>query len=612
MGNDFDRWWTAPKGEAHKSTMQFVASAEADLGDIFTRLFRLECLYDPNNPDADPRQQDRVTENGIASNVDTVSAVVATTDIRARYMTDGADWKQQRTARKLEWYTEDLSIRYDLLPKCRRAFKASAKKGKGIVKVHAVHDEPSVEYVPLENMVVPNDECRDGRTPTQKHQWDYIDADELTARFPEAADDIEKARKSSGRRRARSGNLLANDVECLWSYRLPVGKKGKKGYKPGRETLVIRNRDLMDRKYERDYFPYAELDWSERDGSYYPISAAERIMGLQRALNRNNWHIEKGNDNVVAPTIYVRPADAGIGKKENRHGAHVIYRADKPETVQHQSVSNETYNRNRTLKESMQQEFGQTSMATHGAKPPGIDSGIAMREFKDQTTQRFASQEQAFEYLVLWANFLMIDVCKELGAKAPVVMRRSRFGTTRMTWKDVNLGDVRVQMKAAANLNRTPAGRQQLVIEFAQAGIISTDQARRLMGHPDLESEISLYTAALEDVEHSLDAIADGKIVMPEPFSNAKMIVWRGQSELLKWANNGAPEEILEALRQFVVQAAWIVSQEGAANANAPMAEGMPADAATAMPAVPPSAAPPAAAQPAAAFASQAMDVRAA
>jgi hypothetical protein len=40
-------------------------------------------------------------------------------------------------------------------------------------------------------------------------------------------------------------------------------------------------------------------------------------------------------------------------------------------------------------------------MVTHGAKPAGIDSGVALREYKDQTTQRFAQQEKSFEQLVL-------------------------------------------------------------------------------------------------------------------------------------------------------------------------------------------------------------------
>jgi hypothetical protein len=606
-------WWEAPKGEAHKHTIQFVNRAEAELGDEFERLFRLECLYDPNNPDADRRQQDRVTENAIASNVDTVESVIASTDIRARFLTDGGDWKQQRTARRLEWYCEDMGKRFDVLPKCRMAFKESAKKGNGLVKVHAVFDKPRVELSLLENIVVPPDECRDGRDPRQMHQWDYVDADELELRFPFAAAEIRKAART-GRRRSNNytRTLISNDVECLWSYRLPIGNKPKnydpkkkyKGYKPGRMTLVIADHTLLDGPYDKEHFPYSMSIWSNRLNSFYKISAAERIMGIQRALNKNNWQIEKGVDNVVAPPIYVRPADANIGAKANRTNGYTVFRADLPQTVQHQAVPNETYNRNEKLVEKAQREFGQTSMATHGAKPAGVDSAVAMREFKDQTTQRFATQEIAFEHLVLWTQYLLIDVCKDLGDKAPTVTRRTRFGSEKMRWKDVDMGDVRVQMQAAANLNRTPAGRSQLVIEFAQAGIISTDQARRLMSSLDLESELSLYTAALEDIEHTLDALADGKVVMPEPFTNAAMAVWRSQNEYLKWQNDGAPEEILENLRQYIVQAAWIQGQAMPANQNAPQDPAAPG----AMPDVTGS---PGGAAPAAAFAQQAMQLQA-
>ncbi len=608
-------WWTAPKGEAYKRTLQYVAGAESELSDIFDRLFRLECLYDPNNPDADKRQQDRVTENGVASAIDTLHATIATADIWPRYDTDGGDWTQQNTARRLGWYSEDLGKRYDVLQKCRRAFKEAEKKGKGLVKVHAVFNEPRVEQIMLENVVVPPDECRDGRAPRQWHHWDYVDADELAIRFPKAKEKIDVARKTGRRRRYSWGRLVTNDVECLWSYRLPVGVKGEDGYKPGRVTLVIEGQDLHDDKWEESEFPVAEVVWSERRDSYYPISLAERLMGLQRALNRNNWHIEKGNDNVVAPPIYVRHGDLNIGDKANRQNGYVGYRFDIPQTVQHQAVANETYNRNAALSEKMQREAGLTAMATQGAKPAGLDSGIALREFKDQTTQRHASPEQAFEYMVLQAHYLLIQVCKKLGPKAPKVTRRSRFGSRTMTWKDVDMGDVRVQMSAASNLNRTHAGRLQLVIEFAQAGIISTDQARKLFQHPDLERELSLYTAVIEVVELDLDEIRDGGTVMPDPMTNLEVCQWRAQREYAQWLRDKAPEEILEVLRSYIVNAIWMGQLKGQAqNANAmpmagapgalPVDPNMPIDPSMVQPM-----ADPMAAQPAAALSPQAMQV---
>jgi hypothetical protein len=610
-------WWDAPKDEAHKHTLQFVNGAEEELGDVFTRLFRLECLYDPNNPDATSRDQDRVTENAIASNVDTVHAVIATAEIWPRFDTDGGDFEQQSTARKLTWYCEDLGKRYDVLPKCRKAFKEGVKKGKGLVKVHEVFDEPRIEQVMLENVVVPPDECRDGRAPRQWHQWEYVDADELIARFPDAVEEIRRAR-ATGRRRKGSytWNLFSNDVECLWSYRLPVGKKGVKGYKPGRVTLVLPDCTLLDKKYEKEHLPVAEVDWSERPHSYYPIGGAERIMGIQRAMNKTAWTIEKGNDNIVAPPIYVRPADANIGAKTNRVNGHVIYRADMPQTVQHQAVSNETYNREDKLSEKAQREFGQTSMATQGSKPSGLDSAIALREFKDQTTQRFASQEQAFECLVMTVYLLLIDVCKDLGAKAPKVTRRSRFGKRTMKWKDVDMGDVRVQISAASSLNRSHAGRLQMVIEFAQAGIISKEQTQKLLQSPDLEREISLYTAVIEVVELDLDEIRDGGSVIPDPMTNLGICQWRAQREYAQWLRDRAPEEKLEALRTYVVQAiAMGKLGQPAANGNVgPVAadpNAAPVDPAAAANGDVGALPDPTAAQPVAAMSTQAMDLRA-
>jgi hypothetical protein len=605
MANVDDRWWKAPKGSAHKHTIEYARRAEQELGSIFNRIFLLECLYDPNNPEAeDPASQDRITENAVASNVDTVTAVVATIDIRARFMTDGADWKRQRIARRLEWYAEEQQIHCKVLDKCRRAFKEAVKKGNGLTKAYEWLGAPRVDHVLIENIVVPLEETRDGRTPRQLHQWDYIDADELAAAFPRHEEAIEKARKSGTHRRATFGmhsNFLRNDVECLWSYRLPVGTKGLPGYKPGRVTLVIGDVDLLDKQL--DALPFGMMVWSERVSSFYGISGAERIMGLQRALNRRNWQIERALDQIAMPTTYVRPADANLLAKPNRVGAVAVIRGEYPQTVSPQAVPAETYQSRRDLRQACQEEFGQTSMVTHGAKPGGLDSAIALREFKDQTTQRFAQQEQGFEQLVLDTIGKLLEVCKGLGAKAPSMIRRTRFGTEKIAWRDVDMGDARVQMKAAANLNRTPAGRMQMVIEFAQAGIISTDQARRLLQHPDVERELSLFTAALESVEHDLDAIADGIVVMPEPYTNLQLAVGRGQNEYLQWRDDGAPEEILEALRQYIVVAAdRLATLNEPANANMPAG---PMPGATA----PPMASDMPTGAPQAAFAQQAMDL---
>jgi hypothetical protein len=615
-------WWRSPRGQAHDAVFETVRRIEQENGDLFDRFVKLEALYDPNGPDAADAGErlDHVTENAIASGVDTVSAVISTTDVRSRVMTDGADWGQRRTARHLEWYAEQLGAELEILARARSACKESSKKGNGVVKRWVVFDEIRVEHVLIENIVVDDNECRAGRKPRQLHQWDWIDADELAAMFPGNDEAIEAARTSRRWHSADRGSQYgANMVAVLFSWRLPVGKKGTKNYVAGRYTACVDGRTLTDKKYEKDHFPFDMMVWSERVKSFYGIGGAERIAGIQRALNRRNWQIERANDQLALPTTYVRQADANLLVKSSRVGAMAVCRGEYPKTVTPVAVSGETYQSRIDLRESALNEFGVTSMQTHGTKPAGLDSGAALREFKDQTTQRFAPQERSFEDLVLDITWGVLDLCKDLGQKAPTVMRHSRFGARRIRWADVDMRDMKIQLQAASNLNRTPAGRMQTVVEYAQAGIITQDEARRLLEHPDLEGALSLYTAALEAIENDLDEIADGANVMPEPFSNLAMTVWRGQQEYLKWSVEGAPEDRLEALRQYVVQAAWMEQLR-----NAPQASNanMPAMGAElgAVPGAPPAGAempipaggitPPTSA-PVAAFSDQAMQLRA-
>jgi hypothetical protein len=608
-----DRWWKAKKNSVHTAAWTAVSRIEQEQSGIFERFRKLEALYDPYGADttADGRDLANVTENVIASNVDTATAEIAITEIRARFMTDGADWQQQRRARHLEWYAEEQQKLLDILGKCRLGFKEAAKKGTGITFVTEKHGAPCVEHVMVENLVIPEEECRDGRTPRQLHRWERVDADELIALYPKFIDKIESARNSRrGRRLVTSSRPLTsstNDVLVLHSWRLPIGTKGQKGYVSGRYAMTIESATLEDREYHKSCFPAAIMWWSERAESWYGIGGAERIAGIQRALNKRNWQIERVLDQNALLTTYVRPADANLTIKTSRAGNIGVVKGDYPHTPNPPLVSAETYQSRHDLRGAASEEFGQTRMATHGAKPGGLDSGAALREFKDQTSQRFATQEEAFESFVLRTIELVLDVCKDLGDAAPTTIRRSRFGTRKIKWSDVDMGEVRVQIQAAAALPRTPAGRQQFVLELAQAGIVSTEAAARLLQHPDAEREISLFVAAIEAIEYDFDAIADGETVVPEPFHHHEACVTRGQREYLQWRNNGAPEEVLENLRQYIVLAAWMMEQQAgpAAGAGAPMPGEMPPDMAD------PALMSPAGGQPTAALAPEAMQLQA-
>jgi hypothetical protein len=615
-----DRWFKRDKGDVHEAVLQHVAALERSQSHIFERFYRLDCLYDPYRSQSGshydlPSSGADVSENLIASNVDTVTAIAAATEVRPRFVTDNAGWNEQRRAKRLGYYSEGIAKRFNVHQEATLAFKGAALKGTGLVKVWVDWDrfgdkrELRIEETLVDDIIVDEQECRYGR-PRQLHQRVFVDRDELADAFPDHEERILNAQTRSAGGLDWDWHMWAgyrpfesHQIVVIESWFLPRGKR------PGRHTISIDGATLLDEEWDRPFFPFARMVWSERRPGWYGIGGAERIAGHQRRLNKFNWQLDRMLDQHAMPTTYVHISDASLQvKTRNSLGNIAPYKTEKPQTVFPQAMSPDMLLRRGDLKESGYEEFGVSRLAASAKKPAGLESGAALREYRDATTQRFALQEKAFERLVLDIVWLAIDACKELGKDSPDVYSVSR--RKKLKWSEVNMDDVRLQLQAASNLPTTPAGRRQLVIELSQAGIVSQEEARRLLGPIDpldVESALSLYTAALDHADWQIEEVLDGAVLHPEPYMNLELSIWRFQQAYLKARVNGAPEETAERLRQWITQAAWMINppaipqnDNAMVGPAAPMADPMAQDPALAgaLPAGPPQATPAAALAP--------------
>lgn len=578
-----ESWWTAQKGSVARSLFTYVKTIDRSQFQLFNKFHRLARLYDtnplPGQLGRAPREYGRMHENALASAVDTISAQISTTDVRAVFDTDDADWSTQRKARRLEWYVEALGKLYKVPYKCRHAFKTGgAVKGTALVKVWGdAFGRLRVEPAMVDDIVVDELETRNG-DPRQLHYRTTVDRDELKALYPKFKDKIAVAQGGLGKWLTWAGwrPLRRNDVVVIESWRLPIGVKGHAQYVAGRHVVAIDGCDLLDEEYHKDLYPFAIMRWSRPTEGWYGIGVADRVASIQLGLNRRNLQNERKLDQGAFPTTWVQQQDAGLATAtasvmQNTLGTVAVYNGSQPpQTVTPPPVHPQELQDAERLSSKIFEVSGVSRLTAQAVKPAGIETGAAIREFHDKTTVRFSEQEADYEQFVLDTVWLMLDVCKDLGANAPTVTRKTRFGAKKIEWAQVDMQEVRVWIGAASTLSRTRAGREQQVVEWAQAGIISQDTAKRLIAHPDLEREMSLYTAAIENVENCLEEIADGATVMPEPFMNLKLLVWRAQQQYLNWQAAGAPETVLESLRALIVQAAWIVGRgDGAANQNA-------------------------------------------
>lgn len=595
---DRRKWWNAEEGEVHKIAFSYVEQVERQQFDVFNRFVQLEYLYDPHAPNLPASESTEeaeavglMIENVIASNVDAVTAQIATTEVRPRFMTDEGDWTMQQTATKLERYAEGVGKLLDIPTFCELAFREAAKKGTGFVKILVDNfDEVKLEHVRVDDIVVDEAECRSGRKPRQLHQrLCNVDREELKAQFPEFEAEIDRAQVGqawTSRMWAGYRPIIDDGLVAIESWRLPIGRKGHAGYRPGRHTIVIDGCDLLDEEWHKPFFPFACIVWSDRTTGFYGISLAEGISGHQRALNKRNWQIDMNLDTFAVPVTYVDMADANLAVQSiDRMGTVCVVKGQRPTTVTPTANNPEVYAHRNEIKSSASEMSGVSRMASQAAQPAGVDSAVGLRELALQTTQRFAPQEKRFQRLVLDVYWHVIDRCKDLGDAAPVIARKAKFGVQKMKWADVDMGDVKVQMAAASTLSRTPAGRYQIALEWAQAGVITTDEWRRLTKHPDLDHILSLYTQGMESVERDIEAIRDGHIVVPEPLGNLQLMTRMGQMAFLRDKDlENVPEGVLDGLNRYAVLAARMFADMQAANQNA---AAMPAGAAPPGPAMP-------------------------
>src|SRR6185436_11544954 len=135
--------------------------------------------------------------------------------------------------------------------------------------------------------------------------------------------------------------------------------------------------------------------------------------------------VHQGDQNLAVKTV-------------NQIGSIAVYKVAIPQTVDHQAVGKETYDSRQEIKNDAYNESGVSRMAAQAVKPSGIDSAVGLREYRDQTTQRFSIQEKAFERFWLDTLWLILDCCRDLGGtKAPDIVKVSKYGNRKIKWSEV-------------------------------------------------------------------------------------------------------------------------------------------------------------------------------
>lgn len=500
--------------------------------------------------------QERPTFNLIQSVTDTLVSRIAQSRPQPVFLTDNSDYKQRNLAKKLnnfilgEFYQTKA---YELAAICLRD---ALVEGTGVLHVFETYDHKvGLERVLLTELLIDPNEAMYGE-PRQLYRIKLMDRDVLRDAFPKHKDKIENAAKAYPDNSADSSKSVSDLVMVVEGWHLKSGKTAT----DGRHTLSISTGALIDETFDKDRFPFSFLHYSPRLLGFWAQGVAEQLMGTQMELNSILFTISKAIKLVGVPRVFVEDGSKVVSAHLNNEiGTIIKYRGTKPSYEVAASNAPELYAERDKLIQYGYQQSGVSALQASSQKPQGLDSGEAIRTYDDISTDRFASLSRRYDNVFIDLTYQIIDLAKDIAEETGSyqTVYPNKNGT-----KEIDLPKAAmiqdsfvVQCFTQSSLPKDPAGRLAKVTEMAQSGMITLQEARRLLDYPDLEQIEKLANAGEERIFSILDDIIEtGKYTPPDPFIDLALAEQFTTSYINLYAPAKLEESKMQKLRDFFSQ----------------------------------------------------------
>ena len=504
--------------------------------------------------------RNRVTYNVVKSCVDSATAKIGKTKTRPIYLSENGTFTDQLKSKRLSQYIlgqfqqigtggdEDKTM-YGL---GKQAFRHCGIFGTGIVHFYTTSKgEVKAETNLCEEIIVDETEGM-YRKPRQLHRHRYVAREVLLDMYPRFEKEIRSLPAINENRDVFE--TVSDMVETLESWHLPSGPDAK----DGKHALCIGNATLMHEQYDEDYFPFLVMRWLPRILGFYGMGLAEELLGIQLEINKLLRNIQISQNLMAVPQIWLDYQSKTIKKKINNEIGGIKYYLGKPPvfTVP-PAMSGEVYQHLERLYQRAYEITGISLLSATSQKPAGLNAAVALREYKETETERFAIQQDMYENFYVESAEMIRKLSKKLRKEGhnPVVKFRDGSSMKTLRFSDVDVPDSKIVVAARPSnlLPKEPAGRIQYVQELIQAGIYSKEEALDLLEFPDTTKINNIKLGSRHVVIHTIEKmVEDNEYISPEPYMNLDFAIEYAQSYYSRGKIDAMPEERLELLRRFM------------------------------------------------------------
>lgn len=501
----------------------------------------------------------RISYNLCSSVVDTLVAQMAKDKVIPTFITSGGKWGMQKKAENLTKFIDGCFYENRMEEKKDMSTKDAGVWGDGILHIYrSERDRVAVERGLPHELFVDQVESLVAK-PQQMHRVKICDRNVLKGLFQDDEEALEKIdRAMPSNMQDVAGQASAADlVTVVQSWHLPSYDGADDGCCViSLEDKVLTPKD--QRKYDKDYFPFAILPYAKRLLGFWSQGAVERLQNLQGEINRCMILEQKSRWMQSSFKILVENGSKVVSQHLNNDvGTIIHYVGTPPQYITPPAINPDNREWVDSLIAKGYQQEGVSQMASSNVKPLGVDSGAALRTYDkigDDRQLVFGKQVEAF---ILEVGRQMIEVVRDI-YKDKHTYKVTWPGVSFMDsvdWKDVNLERDEYVLKAfpTSTLPEEPMARLQTIQEYMQAGLISPRGGRRLLRTEDLEMSDMLASAAEDLICKTIEDILYDKKQDVRPDANWDLQLAKQIS--LQYYNyalvNNCPEENMNLLREF-------------------------------------------------------------
>jgi len=532
--SNYYQWWLAQDDQALcaqlLSTTAFLKnyhSARIRQASLYSRLFSGKPLYNylASTSTLDNSQQmpmGRPTANVVYSCIDTIVSLITQATPRPVFLTDAGSYEQQRLGKQINSFIEGEFYRSKTKRLGAEAFRDCCQLGNGFIKV-LEKDNRAVHERTLETELLVDFNDAYYRKPQALIQTKLCDRGLYAELYPKAEEKVYKAAGGTVDSSPQSIETVSDHFIISEGWHLPSGKDAK----DGRHTIVCSEGVILDEDWDKDFFPFAKLDYNQNTVGWFAQGLAEILFPTQMEIYKMLIIASQSIEMTGVPKIIISELSKVLETAFNNNISSIIKvksMAEAPQFVNATSNNQEIYDYIKWLIDNAYQMSGVSAMAAQAKKAAGVQSGEAVRELNDLQSARFAALERRYYDFYPDLAYLTFDKACDIARREGKysTIYPGRHGIEKLDFPKAALllkDNFVIQCFNEASLPRDPAGRQARLSEMLAAGEIDKNEFRKMSNFPDLEQSDQLAVALEDRILHDLDEIIDtGKPVMPDPF----------------------------------------------------------------------------------------------